>query len=231
MNFTYYTYLVGWRSFDRWYYGYRHSAAPDPDDDLWKNYFTSSKYVAEFRSEHGEPDVIRVCRYFTSKEDALEYEDRFLQRVSAIRSPRWINRNRVGRKFFAPPVSHETRLKMAEARRRNGNVRKKPFSEFELQNARDQLKIVNQNGLRAPWTEERKRKLAKSLEGSKRRTGLTNTRQQNHSIAEKAKQRSLILSSCIYCHKEMNLIGFAMHHKYCKGVIPPSYPLDPQIHS
>ena len=84
-----YTYLIGWPELDRWYYGY---SSQDPSS-LWSRYFTSSVIVSEYRKEHGEPSVIRVHRLFETKEQANEHEVKFLKRVSAVKSDRWLNRH------------------------------------------------------------------------------------------------------------------------------------------
>ena len=47
-----YTYLIGWTKYNIQYYGVRYAKGCHPDD-LWKTYFTSSKYVKEFREKNG----------------------------------------------------------------------------------------------------------------------------------------------------------------------------------
>ena len=98
-----YTYLIGWRSHDKWYYGVRYANKKPPSDDLWSSYFTSSKKVKEFRNLYGEPDVIRVHREFSDRADAIEYELRFLRRVGATRSERWLNMHITGTKWNPAP--------------------------------------------------------------------------------------------------------------------------------
>ena len=56
---TPYTYLIGWKSLDKWYYGVRYGKGVHPSD-LWVVYFTSSRHVKKFRDDHGEPDVIEI---------------------------------------------------------------------------------------------------------------------------------------------------------------------------
>ncbi len=87
-----YTYLIGWRKLGVFYYGCRHAKESKPED-LWKTYFTSSKYVAEFVSRNGNPDVIKVTRVFSGRNQALAWEKRFLERVGARRSDRWLNKS------------------------------------------------------------------------------------------------------------------------------------------
>lgn len=54
-----YTYLIGWSHLNIWYYG-RRTARNCRPEELWVKYFTSSKYVEEFRKIHGEPNLINV---------------------------------------------------------------------------------------------------------------------------------------------------------------------------
>lgn len=108
-----YTYIIGWRNLDVWYYGYR---TRKPSNDLWIKYFTSSKYVDDFRKEFGEPDVIRVHKIFDSKDEAIAHEQKFLKRVNAVRSDRWLNRNIAGAEFRSPDkFSDASRKKMSES--------------------------------------------------------------------------------------------------------------------
>jgi hypothetical protein len=87
-----YTYLIGWRSLNLWYYGVRFSKNCHPSD-LWVSYFTSSKYVAALREQHGEPDVVQVRKLFSSAASAQAWEERVLRRMNVLLDERWINRN------------------------------------------------------------------------------------------------------------------------------------------
>jgi hypothetical protein len=87
-----YTYLIGWRKFDRWYYGSRVANKLPPENDFWKIYFTSSPAVKQFRTLHGEPDVIRIHKVFSNKEQTIDYEYRFIKKVDGVCSDRWFNK-------------------------------------------------------------------------------------------------------------------------------------------
>lgn len=125
-----YTYLIGWKSHDTWYYGVRWSVNCDPSE-LWVRYFTSSKAVAAKREEWGEPDVIEIRRTFVDPRVARAWEERVIHRLGAVRSSRWLNRGNGGRDFAGPseegriliskrfkgvPKSAEHRQKLSEAR-------------------------------------------------------------------------------------------------------------------
>lgn len=127
-----YTYLIGWKSLDRWYYGVSYKRGCSPDD-LWTSYFTSSDYVRDFIAEHGQPDVIEV-RECGLKEKMLRLEDAVLRRLGAVESDRWLNRGRGGAKFFKEAGktkwSEEARKRFSE--RRKGLTHKnkgRPLSE------------------------------------------------------------------------------------------------------
>lgn len=49
-NHLTYTYLIGWSNHNKWYYGRRTAKNCHPNE-FWKTYFTSSKYVKEFRKK------------------------------------------------------------------------------------------------------------------------------------------------------------------------------------
>lgn len=88
---TPYTYLIGWKDHNAWYYGVRYSKHCNPND-LWTSYFTSSKHVKEFRLKHGEPDVIEVRKVFDNRESAQLWETKVLQRMNVIGDSRFLNK-------------------------------------------------------------------------------------------------------------------------------------------
>lgn len=90
MHFEPYTYLIGWSTLDRWYYGVQYSKTAHPNN-LWTVYFTSSKIIQTMRKQFGEPDIIKIRRLFKSKEDALKWEEKVLTRLDVCHNPKWIN--------------------------------------------------------------------------------------------------------------------------------------------
>lgn len=85
-----YTYLVGWSQHNKWYYGVRFAKGCNPSD-FWVSYFTSSKYVKEFREAFGEPDIVQIRKTFNNREEAISWEQRVLHRINALDDPKWIN--------------------------------------------------------------------------------------------------------------------------------------------
>jgi hypothetical protein len=101
-----YTYLIGWSNLNKFYYGVRYSINCNPSD-LWKTYFTSSKKVAFFRKQHGEPDVIQVRKVFEKVDKAIIWEKKVLKRLNVLNEERWLNANIAG--AFSPikPNGHQ----------------------------------------------------------------------------------------------------------------------------
>lgn len=187
-----YTYLIGWRNLDVWYYGSRSANRVEPVDDLIKVYPTSSNYVKAFVGENGQPDIVKVHKLFHTRKEANYYEGRFLKRVNAVSSKRWLNRND-GKNFRgAEFISSETRRKISLAntgqRRteetkekiRNSQLGKKESREAvekrKLSNAgqthsqetREKIRLLKLGRKRGPPSEETRRKISLANKGKKR---------------------------------------------------------------
>jgi len=57
-----------------------------------QTYFTSSKFVKNYISELGLPDVKKIRRVFTNKEQAILWEHKVLRRMKVIKKANWINK-------------------------------------------------------------------------------------------------------------------------------------------
>ncbi len=93
-----YTYLIGWSQFNKWYYGVRTAKFANPGD-LWASYFTSSKFVKQFRKQFGEPDIVEVRKIFSSGKEALIWEQKVLTRLDVAESEIWLNKHNGGKNF------------------------------------------------------------------------------------------------------------------------------------
>ena len=127
-----YTYLIGWSSLDKWYYGVRYSKKCHPND-LWKSYFTSSKHVKTFRQKYGEPDVVEVRKVFSNKESAFLWEQKVLKRLNVPFNKKWINANiggsfnmtRQNNFYTNNPMKNEKSRKKLSDTRKEKNLGKK----------------------------------------------------------------------------------------------------------
>lgn len=86
-----YTYLIGWSKINKWYYGVRYAKGCNPSD-FWNPYKTSSKYVKNYISEYGEPDILMIRKTFNSIKSARNWEHKVLRRMKVIYREDFINK-------------------------------------------------------------------------------------------------------------------------------------------
>lgn len=137
-----YTYLIGWSKLGIFYYGKRTAKNCNPSD-LWKSYFTSSKYVDIFVTENGEPDIITVRKIFNSLEDdestriekCNQWEDKVLRRINAAKHQSFLNRKNGSANFDS---SGFVTVRCIET----NNILHVPCDEYE--NNREQYKFITE---------------------------------------------------------------------------------------
>ena len=149
---------------DTWYYGSRSANKDEPEDDLFVKYFTSSKQVKAFIKKNGNPDVIRVHRRFNTKKESETYESRFLKRVNAMDSERWLNQSNNTFPHVNYYRSPEIREKIAASKRG-----KKPSEETRAKMSESHKRRYAEGAVGANagrrFTEEWKQNIAKSMIG------------------------------------------------------------------
>lgn len=104
-----YTYLIGWSKLKKYYYGVRFAKKCNPNE-FWVRYFTSSKLVKEYRLKYGEPDIIEIRKTFKTRETAILWEIKVLNRMKVLYDEKWLNQNVSG----AVILNQETRKIIAE---------------------------------------------------------------------------------------------------------------------
>lgn len=108
---TPYTYLIKHKPTNRVYYGMRAANRVDPEQDLWKNYFTSSPKVQQLIEETGRESFdVEIRKVFETKEQAVAWETRVLTRCRVLHDDRWINQNVAG--YIVP--TDESRKKISD---------------------------------------------------------------------------------------------------------------------
>lgn len=171
------------------YYGARYKKGCHPAE-LWTTYFTSSLIVAELIEQYGKDSFIATVRkVFETPEEAVEYETRFLNKIDARNSDKWLNRHNGGKFFKGVPThskearskmslktkgikkSEETREKMKVAakkreaqRRANGWKMPPEATQRALETRQKRMASGEVN----PYSAERNAKMAKSKTGTKR---------------------------------------------------------------
>ena len=114
-----YTYILIWfiNGVKVWYYGSRSANKLPPEEDLWKEYFTSSKYVQMYRDYVGEPDIIEVRQNLIGQKLVLDWEGKFLEKTNAVKSRYSINMNCRGICFnFCGKHSEETKKRISKTK-------------------------------------------------------------------------------------------------------------------
>lgn len=148
-----YTYLIKHRPTGKVYYGYRSANKVEPEEDLWKQYFTSSPRVQQLIAETGIDSFdVEIRRVFETKEQASAWETRVLRRCKVLTDDRWINQNIAG---YVVPTE--------ESNRKISNYWKgKPKSKEQI----EKIRQSNLGKKRAPRSDEYKAKLSKSKSGA-----------------------------------------------------------------
>lgn len=88
---TPYTYLIGWKKQNKYYYGVRYAKDCKPAE-LMITYFTSSNEVSKMIEQHGNPDVVQVRKTFNSVDTARSWEHTVLRRMKVVESDQWLNK-------------------------------------------------------------------------------------------------------------------------------------------
>lgn len=96
---TPYCYFIGWSHLNKFYYGVKFGKGSNPNN-FWKNYFTSSQIVKQYRTEYGEPDIIQIRKTFpistyndleSAQDAAVKYEQKVLKRAKLIEKKSFLN--------------------------------------------------------------------------------------------------------------------------------------------
>jgi hypothetical protein len=89
-----YTYLITHIPSGKRYYGVRFAKNCHPND-LWKTYYTSSKTVRKLIKLHGkESFTFQIRKIFNSKDKAVAWERRVLDKLDINSSNKWLNKTR-----------------------------------------------------------------------------------------------------------------------------------------
>lgn len=100
-----YTYLLTHKPSGRRYYGVRTAHTLAPEEDLWREYFSSSDLVLAIVEAEGRAAFnFEIRKVFTQAEAAVAWETRVLKRMRVKEREDWLNRN----DSQAPPILRGT---------------------------------------------------------------------------------------------------------------------------
>lgn len=163
LPFEPFVYLIGWSHLNKFYIGCRYGKTLNAHpSQLWSTYFTSSKYVKEFREINGEPDLIRIEKTFSNPEKCFSYEQKLLTRMKITKDIRFLNKSIAGVKFTNGPHSEETKLKMSESAK---NIPKE--IREKINNTRKPASEETRSKLRRPKSDAAKQKMKDSWKNRK----------------------------------------------------------------
>lgn len=153
-----FTYLIGWKKLDKWYYGVRFAKDAHPSD-LFTKYFTSSKNVHDFLKKNGMPDVIEIRKKFTNKKDAIDWESKVLTRMKVVQSEKWLNKT--NNKAICTSCNHKWSKESRE---------KSSKSHTGLKHSEKHKESIRKSmlGRKTPWlsTENHKQKMSLITSGA-----------------------------------------------------------------
>jgi len=173
-----FTYLIHFKATDQYYYGSRYRKGCNPSD-LWSVYYTSSKVIKQLILEHGKDAfTVSVRKIFNTAEEARKWESRFLNKVKAAQSDKWLNRHNGDEKFYG--------------RGHHGNLGKKLSQSHRENISKGQLGIK-----RGPFSEEHLRKISEYRQGKKHSPEV----KQKMSDSRKGISKTLNLVTCPHCGK------------------------------
>lgn len=204
-----YTYLIKCTINNKFYYGVRWGNKVPPSEDLWFKYFTSSKVIKNLINQYGkEAFLFEVRKVFTTKQEAIAWEETVLRRLKVLKSPDvWLNKciSKAIRYAIHPRkgviVSEETKEKISKS-----NKGKPKFTE------EDKLKMsINRTGSKHwnygnKWSEESKNKNKLSNQKTRKEnpelfTNPPSWEGKNHSDQSKEK---MSLARKLYWEKKRN---------------------------
>lgn len=195
MSYIPYTYLIGWKDLDKWYYGVEYSTKRNANpSNLWTIYYSSSKNVKYHREHYGEPDVIQVRKIFNSgtveerRKHSQIFERKVLQRLHVTTSKRWLNESICGNGNNKHP--EWVRRKISKS------LKGRVFSEEWKERLSEAKRGENHPNFGKSRNDETKRKSSLANRGQKR------SEETKYKMSIKAKERSSKSIICPHCGKE-----------------------------
>jgi hypothetical protein len=166
-----FTYVLTFKPTGQRYYGVRYAKNAHPSQ-LWTTYFTSSKVIKSLLTEHGpEAFTVSVRRTFTTKESAVLWESRVLNRLNASHSNQWFNQIN-GDANFASILEWSDEAKAKYSERRKGiqfseehkaNLAKAKQGTKQSEEHKSKRSAALKGRTRPPRSQEWKDKIKESL--------------------------------------------------------------------
>ena len=185
LDYIPFTYLIGWSKLNVWYYGVRWCKKCNPAQ-LWVSYFTSSKYVNEFKQINGNPDIIQIRKTFSNSKAARDWEEKVIRRIKAVQSSNWLNKGNAGHAFCLLTHTDETKKKLSAlakgttiSEQHKQQISKANLGRKHSEESKQKIRIARLNQVnvgvawsKTPFTEERRREFSERSYANYIRPGL-----------------------------------------------------------
>jgi len=208
-----YTYIIKHKPTGKLYYGYRGANKVEAQEDLWKNYFTSSKKVKELIEQDGADSFdFEIRKVFETQEQASDWERKALRRLKVLYNDKWLNQNiaghvvqteesrrKISERFKGIPLTEEHKRKVSEAQK--GKPKKsKVYQSKEYRENMSRLKSGKLNGRYGlEVSEETRNKISQANKGrpahnkgkpmSEEQKEKLRQHRKNHSISEETRRK------------------------------------------
>lgn len=228
-----YTYLIKHLPTNTFYYGFRCANKKLPAEDLWQDYFTSSPKVKALIEEYGKDSFnAEVRKVFETKEQAVLWEAKVLQRCKVLTDDRWINQNIAGyvipteesnRKISAyhkgKPKSEEHKKNLSLSQK--GKPKKSTVYQSEgYRSNMSRLKSGPGNGMYGKGcTPERAKNISEAKKGKPAKNKGTSMSEEQKAKIRATKQANAKYVTCEHCGKTcIEKMYKRFHGTNCKTV-------------
>ena len=156
-----YTYRIYHRPTKMFYYGSKtsnHRRNIANPTTFWIDYFTSSKRVHQLIEQYGTHTFeIQRIKTFKTKEEAVRWEAKFLQRIDAAHRYNWLNMHNCDKEFTCKSHTTQTKNNMSIQKCGNRNPFYNKHHSDETKEKMRRAKLSNKNPMYAkkgelhPW--------------------------------------------------------------------------------
>ena len=159
-----FTYCITFKPTGQQYYGVRTRKNCHPNE-LWTQYFTSSKQVKRLIEEFGTSAFdFEIRKTFSTKQDAILWEHRVLTRLNVVNNNKWLNENVGGKLFVSRDKNTEEHIRRSANAQRG--MKKKPCNEDRRRRISEAKKGKPPPNKGKPMSDEQKALLSKIRSGS-----------------------------------------------------------------
>lgn len=220
-----YTYLIKHLPTGKVYYGFRAANKVDPEQDLWKCYFTSSPKIHQLIEETGKDSFdIEIRKIFETKEQAAAWETRVLRRCKVLHDKRWINQNIAG--YIIPTEESNKKIRdfhkdrpKTEEHKKNLSLSQKGKPKINSKNKTPEYRELMsklKSGANNPMygkgcTPERAAKIGAANKGKIPANKGVPMSEEQKAILRETKERNKIMLICEVCGKTMRASHFKIY--------------------